>query len=183
MYLSPFQLMIFKLVIDIWVISEHNYSNPNVNDLNWNTSEWFFDYFYSSLVQRMCRFKYYFSVATSYFLLLGFKDIIFVNKFTLTRFSTSLLGSIKISDVLRFISGSPSIPALGFGTQIEITFRHCLDTSCRCLPNTSTCALVFHLPNHCSDGSQMKKMMTTAIRGGYGFYSAWTIVVAISPVM
>lgn len=76
---------------------------------------------------------------------------------------------VKPTDVLQFISGSCSLPALGFEKKITITFKHGCPPLCKCKPTVSTCDLTLHVPTHLSSNEEMQKEMEDAILMNYGF--------------
>ena len=64
----------------------------------------------------------------------------------------SIIGnaSLRLENVLQFMTGSPSIPPLRFDKNITMKFKHCIDNKCQCRPAASTCALDLTLPVHFS---------------------------------
>ena len=68
--------------------------------------------------------------------------------------SSSIQGKsdIHLHDILQFITGTPSIPCLGFQKNLEVNFVHdcqkLRDKECNCKPTASTCVLSLNLPIH-----------------------------------
>ncbi|CAB3987907.1 G2 M phase-specific E3 ubiquitin- ligase-like [Paramuricea clavata] len=76
---------------------------------------------------------------------------------------------LSLSDLLKFVTGSFSIPPLGLGDQIEICFVHGCDKGCRCRPTASTCLLKLCLPVHLNSFDCMKDLLISSIQEGRGF--------------
>lgn len=74
------------------------------------------------------------------------------------------LSEVKISDLLRFISGTTSIPAIGFERNLSVYFRHNCEENCQCKCITSTCALTLSLPIHYITYEGIKGMMYATIK-------------------
>ena len=82
-------------------------------------------------------------------------------------------GDIHLHDILQFITGTPSIPCLGFQNKLEVNFVHdcekLRDKECNCKPTVSTCALSLNLTIHIKSIPEMTQSMTEAVRWSYGF--------------
>ena len=79
---------------------------------------------------------------------------------------------MSLPDLLKFITGSFTIPPLGFGDPIEICFIHGCSDGCKCRPTASTCLLKLWLPVHIKSFDLMKEFMVSAIQEGRGFGKA-----------
>lgn len=76
-------------------------------------------------------------------------------------------GTPTLKDVLTFLTGSDSIPPLGFGG-VEPCIRFDPDAV---LPTASTCALMLCIPlNFPTDFDDFKEKMDLAILGSQGFF-------------
>ena len=73
---------------------------------------------------------------------------------------------ISPSSVLSFVTGSPTIPPMGFDRTINI---HFIDDKSKTLPTASTCSLVLRLPLALVEYQQFKQMMDFAIQNTIGF--------------
>ena len=67
---------------------------------------------------------------------------------------------VRISSVVKFVTGSPCIPAIGLCKQITVKFKHdCLSKNgpgvCKCLPTVSTCEIILNLPVHITTEEEM----------------------------
>ena len=69
-------------------------------------------------------------------------------------YSSSIHGKIDINihDIQQFITGTPSLPCLGFQKMLEVNFVHdCQkpwEKECSCKPTASMCDLSLNLPIH-----------------------------------
>lgn len=77
-------------------------------------------------------------------------------------------GDLTVSHLLKWTTGSPTVPVLGFGKPFSVAFVHCQD-GCRCRPTVSTCDIVVKLPVHIKNEEEMVAMMTSAIKDSSGF--------------
>ena len=58
---------------------------------------------------------------------------------------------VTLEDILKFITGCPTIPVIGFERKILVKFEHDCPDNCNCYPVASTCSLEITLPCHCKD--------------------------------
>ena len=90
-------------------------------------------------------------------------------------YSSSIQGksNINLHDILQFITGTPSIPCLGFQQKLRVNFVHdcqkLRDKECNCKLTASTCDLSLNLPIHIKSITEMRQSMTEAVRSSYGF--------------
>ena len=90
-------------------------------------------------------------------------------------YSSSVHGKsdINLQDILQFITGTPSIPCLGFQQKLRVNFVHdcqkLRDKEYNCKPTASTCDLSLNLPIHITSIPEMRQSMTEAVRWSYGF--------------
>ena len=90
-------------------------------------------------------------------------------------YSSSVHGKsdINLQDILQFITGTPSIPCLGFQQKLRVNFVHdcqkLRDKECNCKLTASTCDLSLNLPIHIKSITEMRQSMTEAVRSSYGF--------------
>ena len=76
---------------------------------------------------------------------------------------------IKPKKLMKFLTGSETIPAFGVPTKMEVSFNHgCLE-SCRCFPTISTCSFSLNIPIHVKYDEEMVTMFGTALLGDVGF--------------
>lgn len=54
----------------------------------------------------------------------------------------------SLATLLQFITGSRSVPPLGFPHPITVKFKHGCPDGCKCRPVSSTCDLSITLPVH-----------------------------------
>jgi len=71
--------------------------------------------------------------------------------------------------MLEFLTGASSIPAVGFGSQINVIFLHGCPAECRCKPTISTCDLTMRLPVHIKSSEEMTAYFNDSLRMSYGF--------------
>ena len=67
---------------------------------------------------------------------------------------------VTLEDILKFITGCPTIPVIGFERKILVKFEHGSPDNCNCYPVASTCSLEITLPCHCKDYQAFTAMMT-----------------------
>ena len=89
--------------------------------------------------------------------------------------SSSIQGKsdINLRDILQFITGTPSIPCLGFQKKLEVNFVYDCQKlrykECNCKPSTSTSPLSLNFPIHIKSIPDMTQSMTEAVHWSYGF--------------
>lgn len=54
-------------------------------------------------------------------------------------------GDLTVNDLVKWMTGTKTVPVRGFPKKFSITFVHGWDASCRCRP-TSTCDLLLKMP-------------------------------------
>ena len=69
---------------------------------------------------------------------------------------------------MKFVTGSPRIPATGLGKQITVKFKHdCLPKNrsgvCKCLLTVSTCEIILNLPVHFTTEKEMMNVLKDAL--------------------
>ena len=74
------------------------------------------------------------------------------------------INEVTLEDILKFITGCPTIPIIGFERKILVKFEHDCPDNCNCYPVASTCSLEITLPCHCKDYQAFTAMMTGAIK-------------------
>ena len=76
----------------------------------------------------------------------------------------------KLSEVIQFITGSPTITPIGI-TTINLKFKHDCEGGCRCLPRANTCSSTLTLPIHTNDLLNMQERFSYALISTkkYGF--------------
>lgn len=75
---------------------------------------------------------------------------------------------VKFNDVMKFITGSSSIPPGGLQRNLSTEFVHGCAPLCKCLPTISTCSLTVRLPVHLTSEEEMKAAFSMAIAGEVG---------------
>ena len=78
-------------------------------------------------------------------------------------------GDLTINDLVKWMTGTKTVPVLGFPKKFSITFVHGCDAGCRCRPTTSTCDLLLKMPVHISSFDDMVEMMSSALQDCIGF--------------
>lgn len=76
---------------------------------------------------------------------------------------------LSMQDVLMWLTGSKTVPPLGFSKVFTCRFVHGCDDECHCRPTVSTCEFIIKLPVHISNDQEIKDMMFSAIRESLGF--------------
>ncbi|KAJ8346625.1 hypothetical protein SKAU_G00280260 [Synaphobranchus kaupii] len=76
--------------------------------------------------------------------------------------------SVSYEDLLIFITGTDTVPALGFPSKLTVDFFDRED-GVRRLPYASTCSLNLFLPRGLSSEEEMADLMLTAVKCGIGF--------------
>jgi len=88
----------------------------------------------------------------------------------ISNYCENIKGKLEISDILQFITGTPSIPAGGLPSKILIKFKEeelCGD-KCKCLPVSSLCEISILIPMHIPSYEDMVKSLISAIKGSNG---------------
>lgn len=70
--------------------------------------------------------------------------------------------------MLKWVTGSPTVPILGFEKSFSVAFVHCKG-GCRCRSAVSKCDILVKLPVHIANENEMKEMMTSALKDSVGF--------------
>ena len=81
---------------------------------------------------------------------------------------------IKLSDIMKFLTGSRTVPASGLVNKLTVIFKHwCtnLPKTCLCKPSVSTCSLTLTLPVHYPAMLSMRKALEDAVKLSQGFDS------------
>ena len=67
--------------------------------------------------------------------------------------STGDTGTVRVSQMLKFITGLEQVPPLGLPDQIIVKFKYFCSANCQCRPTASTCdsSITFplHYDNYC----------------------------------
>ena len=74
---------------------------------------------------------------------------------------------ITLQDLLLFLTGTDTIPPMGFESKITVLF-----TDDKCLPSVNTCALKMYLPLTPRDEEEFDEMFRLSIVGSVGFGNA-----------
>ena len=78
---------------------------------------------------------------------------------------------IEVSDIMQFITGSPTVPVMGFKDTLKLEFVHvygCVP-SCRCFPRDSSCGLIFRIPLHLAIIGDFKTSFHGTLKNGFAF--------------
>jgi hypothetical protein len=67
------------------------------------------------------------------------------------------------------MTGSKTIPPLGFPKQFSVKFVHGCAEGRRCRPTVSTCDITLKIPVHLSTEQDMRDIMKSAIKDCSGF--------------
>lgn len=83
--------------------------------------------------------------------------------------------AIHLPELMKFVSGTPTIPPLGLQSRLAILFKHdCAnDKTCRCKLTTMTCDLSLSLPMHYKDTTDMMTAIVDSIKLSQGFHLLW----------
>ena len=77
--------------------------------------------------------------------------------------------SISLKNIMKFLTGSFSIPILGLPSQLRVEFVHGCPQSCRCKPSVSTCDLTLKIAVHYSTVDCMVEVLKEALTLCRGF--------------
>ena len=75
---------------------------------------------------------------------------------------------MKPEKLMKFLTGSETIPAFAGSTNIEVLFDQRCPESCRCFPTVSTCSFSLNIPIDVKDDKEMITMFGTALLGDVG---------------
>ena len=76
---------------------------------------------------------------------------------------------IELSEIMQFITGSPTVPVMGFEDRLKLEFVHGCVPSCRCFPTASACGLIFRIPVHLVTMGDFKTAFHGALKDGFAF--------------
>ena len=79
---------------------------------------------------------------------------------------------IRLEELMKFITGTRTIPPLGLPHKLKIYFkRECEKmTSCKCKVSTMTCDLTLHLPMHYKTQTDMVGVLVESVQLSRGFH-------------
>ena len=92
---------------------------------------------------------------------------IFIQLYFFNLYCIGLHG-LKMDNFVKWLTGSKSIPPLGFPKKIAVKFVHGCKEGCRCRPTTSTCDIL-KLPVHITSVEDMGLMIESAVKESVGF--------------
>ena len=81
---------------------------------------------------------------------------------------------IKLSGIMKFLTGSSTVPPSGLANKLAVIFKHwCtnLPGTCLCKLSVSTCSLTLTLPVHYPTVLSMKKALEDAVKLSHRFDS------------
>ena len=78
-----------------------------------------------------------------------------------------------VHNILKWISGTKTVPLLGFQERLSIAFVHGCPDNCRCHPTASLCDLSMKVSVLINSFNEMFEMMTTGNVGEFPTYSNW----------
>ena len=76
---------------------------------------------------------------------------------------------MNMDHFVKWLTGSKSIPPLGFPKKIAVKFVQGCIEGCRCRPTVSTCDFVLKLLLHISSEEDMGLMIESAVKESVGF--------------
>ena len=74
-----------------------------------------------------------------------------------------------MSDFIKWMTGSKTMPPLGFPKKFSVHFVHGCEEGCQCRPTVSTCDIVLKLPVHITSEEDMVYMLKSAVKDCQGF--------------
>ena len=102
-------------------------------------------------------------------LLFAFLGKTYLYNCTLFNFYCIGLHGLKMDHFVKWLTGSKSIPPLGFPKKFAIKFVHGCNEGCRCRPTTSACDIVLKLPVHITSAEDMGLMIESVVKESVGF--------------
>eukprot|EP00794_Sanderia_malayensis_P013170 gene13169-14520_t len=78
-------------------------------------------------------------------------------------------GNLTTKDLVKWWTGSGTVPVLGFPKKFSVAFVHGCASNCRCRPTTSTCDILLKMPVHISGFEEMEEIMNSAVKDCCGF--------------
>ena len=70
---------------------------------------------------------------------------------------------------MKWLTGTKSIPPLGFPKKFMVKFVHGCKEGCKCRPTVSTCDVVLKLPVHIASFDEMSLMVESTVKDSSGF--------------
>ena len=98
-----------------------------------------------------------------------FQLVVFVTHLLGDNANVFSTGDLTINDLIKWMTGTKTVPVLGFPKKFSITFIHGCVAGCRCRPTTSTCDLLLKMPGHIYNFEDMVEMMSSALKDCIGF--------------
>jgi hypothetical protein len=74
-----------------------------------------------------------------------------------------------MDEFVKWMTGSKTIPPLGFPKKYSVQFVHDCEEGCRCRPTVSTCDITLKIPVHLSTEEDMRDILKSAIKDCVGF--------------
>ena len=71
--------------------------------------------------------------------------------------------------MMKFLTGSGSVPVLGLPSKMRVEFKHGCIIECRCKPSVSTCDLTLNIAVHYRTVGQIEETFMDAISLSSGF--------------
>ena len=76
---------------------------------------------------------------------------------------------LSLRHVVKFVTGTYQMPAIGFPSRIKIKFLHGCAVGCKCRPVSSTCSLTLTLPVHLCRSEELGDLLISALTECCGF--------------
>ena len=76
---------------------------------------------------------------------------------------------MRMEDFIKWLTGSKSIPPLGYPKKFSVKFVHGCCQGCHCRPTASTCDVVLKIPVHITSEENMSLMVESALKESVGF--------------
>ena len=73
-----------------------------------------------------------------------------------------------MKDFIKWMTGSKTIPPLGFPKKFSVQFVHGCAEACRCRPTVSTCDITLKIPVHLTTEEDMREIFISAIKDCVG---------------
>ena len=158
---------IFSISADTFLgsmIGEFSESGSNMKELEVNIYKYFNDY----IEDCECTGKFC-TLLKMYFMSFSFNYLMSQLKIGYHLYLHSVENSGSLEKLSMFITGSKSVPPLGFPNGIKVKFKHGCPSACRCRPTSSTCDLSITFPIHCRGQEDFNMLLNCAVVEGVGF--------------
>jgi hypothetical protein len=79
------------------------------------------------------------------------------------------IDGLTMKDFIKWMTGSKTMPPLGFPKKFTVQFVHGCEEGCHCRPTVSTCDTTLNIPVHINSEEDMVCIVKSAVKDCSGF--------------